>query len=131
MAYNTYSGFIAGEVILTGNVQELGVAGQEFYIDNVCVIAGEANGGDCDLECDYTTDFDSDYSGNSWGDPANGASVNVMPGDYAFTSGDVDVYAEVFQPYIGGTGFGPPVYNWMTTETAGVFGLGRLSLIHI
>ena len=126
VAYNTYSGFIAGEVILTGNVQELGVAGQEFYIDNVCVVAGEANGGDCDLECDYTTDFDSDYSGNSWGDPANGASVNVIPGDYAFTSGDVDVYAEVFQPHIGGTGFGPPVYNWMTTETAGVFGLGRI-----
>ena len=126
VAYNTYSGFIAGEVILTGNVQELGVAGQELYIDNVCVIAGDANGGDCDLECDYTTDFDSDYSGNSWGDPAAGASVNVTPGNYAFTSGDVDVYAEVFQPYIGGSAFGSPTYNKMTTETAGVFGLGRI-----
>ena len=37
----TPQGFKAGEVVLTGNVQELAVAGQEFYIDNVCVIAGE------------------------------------------------------------------------------------------
>ena len=36
-----HTGFKAGEVVLTGNVQELAVAGQEFYIDNVCVIAGE------------------------------------------------------------------------------------------
>jgi hypothetical protein len=41
VAYNTYIGFIAGEVIITGNVQELAVAGQEFYIDNVCVITGD------------------------------------------------------------------------------------------
>ena len=38
VAWNTYTGFKAGEVVLTGNVQELAVAGQEFYIDNVCVI---------------------------------------------------------------------------------------------
>ena len=51
VTYNTYFGFIAGEVILTGNVQELAVAGQEFYIDNVCVITGDEE------EC---TDTDAD-----------------------------------------------------------------------
>lgn len=125
VAYNTYSGFIAGEVILTGNVEELGVAGQEFYIDNVCLIAGEANGGDCDHECDYTTDFDSDYSSNSWGDPAAGASVAVVEYDFAFTSGNIDVYA-IPTLHASIAACGDPLYQYMTTETAGIFGVGRV-----
>ena len=62
---------------------------------------------------------------NSWGDSANGASVNVIPGDYVFTSGDIDVYAKDLPPWTG-SGSGPSTYNFMTVETAGMMGLGRV-----
>jgi len=164
VAYNSYLGFIAGEVIITGNVQELAVAGQEFYIDNVCIITGDeecadtdADGicdadeiagctddtannynpnatdddgscfwvlssDDCDLVCDYATDFDSDYSGATYGSAASGASVVIMttPG-YAFTSGDVNISAATV-PYVDGS----TDYGFMTVETAGDLGVGRV-----
>ena len=52
--FNNYGSFIAGEVILSGNVQELGVAGQEFYIDNICVITDNNECADTDADgiCD-------------------------------------------------------------------------------
>ena len=89
------------------------------------MIAGDTNGGDCELECDYTTDFDSDYSGNSWGDPAAGASVAVVEYDLAFTSGDIDVYA-IPTLHASIAACGDPLYQYMTTETAGIFGVGRV-----
>ena len=49
----------------------------------------------------------------------------MIPGDYAFTSGDVDVYAKDLPPWTG-SGSGPSTYNFMTVETAGMMGLGRI-----
>ncbi len=43
-----FGSFTAGEVILSGGVQELGVAGQEFYIDNICVITDDTACADTD-----------------------------------------------------------------------------------
>ncbi|MGB0171539.1 MAG: hypothetical protein ACPF8Y_06115, partial [Flavobacteriales bacterium] len=90
-------------------------------IDNgFCIVHYSSN--DCDLECDFATDFDSDYSGASYGSDESGASVVIMttPG-YAFTSGDVNISAATV-PYVDGSSD----YGFMTVETAGDLGVGRV-----
>ncbi|MDG2425784.1 MAG: hypothetical protein P8M07_04270, partial [Flavobacteriales bacterium] len=128
-----YGWYIAGVVTIVGPVGDLSIAGQEFYVDNICV-AGypgdpNGNGGDCNLNCDNVTDFDSDYSGDSWGDPAAGATIAVAPYDLAFTSGDVDVYA-IPTLHASIAACGDPLYQYMTIETAGDFGFGRVLRLH-
>jgi len=90
-------------------------------IDNgFCIVHYSSN--DCDLECDFATDFDSDYSGASYGSDESGASVVIMttPG-YAFTSGAVNISAATV-PYVDGSSD----YGFMTVETAGDLGVGRV-----
>ena len=47
---------------------------------------------------------------------------------FRFTSGDFDVYAQPVPPV---SGTATPTYNKMTTETAGMVGVGRVLLNNI
>ena len=73
-----------GRVILVGDVDYLLVAGQEFWMDNLCVIVG-ADGGPGDA-CDIELLFEGYPIGTNWGF-ANGDS----PGDIIFGESGVDV----------------------------------------
>ncbi|MEN8005917.1 MAG: T9SS type A sorting domain-containing protein [Candidatus Krumholzibacteriota bacterium] len=70
-----------GEVVLTGDVQKLLLAGQEFMVDNVCVKeVGGAN------DCDLVSDNESQPAGMFWGGP-----YGDLPGDVIFTEDGIDV----------------------------------------
>ncbi|MFK7959812.1 MAG: hypothetical protein AB8G96_04735 [Phycisphaerales bacterium] len=61
-----------GVVTLTGMISLLHIAGQEFYIDNIC----ESEGNGPPPECDHLMDFESQALGTSWG-AAFGTPVGV------------------------------------------------------
>ncbi len=70
-----------GEVVLTGDVQKLTLAGQEFMVDDICVSElDEAN------PCDLVSDNESVPAGTYWG-----SSHGNMPGDIIFTEDGIDV----------------------------------------
>jgi hypothetical protein len=64
VTYNSTGSGIYGEVILTGNVQDLLVGGQEFFIDTICIEEGEVA-----PDCDYLSDYESLSPGSAWGGP--------------------------------------------------------------
>ena len=95
MGVTTYaigSGAYYAEVVLTGNVQELLVGGQEFYIDDICVVKGE----DSPLECDYLVDHETLSIGDTWG-----AAYGSSPGDVAFVEDGIPVILERFETSLG------------------------------
>jgi len=78
---------VCGQVILYGNVQHLLVAGQEFHMDNLCVITTDEGSGSA--ECDIELEFEDEPLGSSWGV----ANSNV-PGDLIFSEDGVPVTIE-------------------------------------
>ncbi len=78
-------GGLRGEVTLTGDVQNLLVAGQEFYIDNICVSK------DSSSTCVDVSDNETQPLGAAWG-PAYGQS----PGDIIFIENGIAVGVDVF-----------------------------------
>ena len=90
--------------------------------DGSCIVVYSSS--DCNLECENITDFDNDYSGATYGSEESGASVVVAPELYAFTSGDVDIYTQQLVYPGGGLDYG-----FMTVETAGDLGAGRVLYI--
>jgi len=78
------AGGVQGEVVLTGNVQDLVLAGQEFWVDNICV-EEETNvpapGG-----CDLRSDNESQAPGLHWG-----SGYGNLPGDTIFVEDGIVV----------------------------------------
>ena len=92
----TYStgGGIGGIVTLQGNVHRLLVAGQEFMIDNVCVVEAGSQG-----ECDLLSDNETLPPGMAWGGPYGNS-----PGEFIFNEAGINAFLEVFD-YGSGTAF--------------------------
>ena len=91
-----------GLVTLTGDVQRLLVGGQEFYVDEVCVYAGEPGG------CDLMVDNESQAVGSAWGAP-----YGDVPGDFMFAEDGIPLRIWEMVYATGGTGF-----NFARIETA-------------
>lgn len=87
MVVTTYpvGGGERAEVQLFGDVQELLVGGQEFYIDEICVVE------DVPLDCDRLVDHESLSVGDAWG-----ASLGGIPGLVAFVEDGIPVLLERF-----------------------------------
>jgi hypothetical protein len=77
----TVGGGICGEVILDGNVQQLLIGGQEFWVDNLCVYEGQQP-----EECDFLVDFETQPIGMFWGSTAGN-----VPGDMIFVEDSIPV----------------------------------------
>jgi len=100
-----YGGGVYGEVTLTGDVQRLRVGGQEFWMDDLCVVRD--TGGD---ECDHLVSHASLALGDLWGVP-----VGTPPGTLIFAEDGIPVrigqldagsvitynYCEVVPPFVG------------------------------
>ena len=112
-----HPGYQTGLVTLTGNVQKLEVGGQQFYLDDVCVVHDGtvvpiATGSGCTAQCDVQTDFDLLTSGTRYGTIGGGANVSVSPGSQATTSDLVPIYLEPLHEIV------PPnqYYNFLGVE---------------
>ena len=94
MTVATYpvGGSLRAEVTLTGDVQKLLVGGQEFFIDEICVVEGDPTIPDCD----HLVDHESLGLGDKWG-----AGSGHGPGDLAFVEDGIPVYLGLFD---GATG---------------------------
>lgn len=115
-----------GYVVLTGDVQQLMVGGQEFFADNICVIEAEEPGPG---PCDRIVDNESQPVGTVWG-----SSYGHVPGDIIFSEDGINVHLLEFD-YGTGTIFNEaritsPVCGlldshamWLNNITAG-FDLG-------
>jgi len=79
-------GGLRGEVTLTGDVQVLVVGGQEFAIDEICVVQGGLP-----PECDHLADHESQPFGMAWGGP-----FGQIPGDFIFAEDNVRVFLNEF-----------------------------------
>ncbi len=77
----TVGGAICGQVILVGDVQQMLIGGQEFWVDNLCVYEG-----DPPEECDYLVNFESQPVGSFWGSTAGNS-----PGDMIFVEDFIPV----------------------------------------
>jgi hypothetical protein len=101
---------IYGEVVITGNVQELIVGGQEFHMDNVCVKE------DVPLECWHMVDHESlpAYArfGNGYGQ---------LPGDLIFVEDNIPVLVDTFD-----YGSGPSFYYCETMPASSGMGDGNV-----
>ena len=105
------SGFV-GRVVIIGGVQELIIGGQEFWIDNLCVISsststtpgaalGVASAMYCDLECDLGVDNGSQSFGSQWGDVLPGPnSFPTAPGNLIFNEGGIDIYIDELNGFL-------------------------------
>jgi len=71
------------EVTLIGDVQELLVGGQEFWIDEICVIEGE---GPPPSECDYLVDYESQIIGTAFS-----TATGYGPGDVILVEDNIPV----------------------------------------
>ncbi len=94
-------GFV-GSVVLVGDVTDLKIGGQEFWIDNICIVTSESDSEGtavgvasavyCAMDCDYGVDNGSQAFGNQWGNVIPGPqSWQAIPGDFIFNEGGVDV----------------------------------------
>ena len=72
-------GGVMGTVTLTGNIARFGVAGQELWIDNVCVEALQPPD-----PCENLATFDLEPLGMSWG-----GAFGQLPGDTIMVEDDV------------------------------------------
>ena len=94
-------GGIRGLASLFGNVTELLVAGQEFFIDNICVKEDGFDPGQCDLVSDNESQpEDAEWSGGS-----------ISPGEVIFTEDGIDVSLEIFSE------FGNPLFLAASMES--------------
>jgi hypothetical protein len=105
------SGFV-GRVVIIGSVQELIIGGQEFWIDNLCVISnsisttsgaalGAASAMYCDLECDLGVDNGSQSFGSQWGSVLPGpSSFPTAPGNLIFNEGGIDIYIDQLNGFL-------------------------------
>ncbi len=84
----TYPGGLYGEVTLTGDVQDLLVGGQEFAMDNLCVVLAPDTTA---APCDHVSDMESLPFGAVFG-PGSG----LAPGDLAFSEDGIDTYLDTF-----------------------------------
>ena len=112
---SAYPGYQTGTVVLTGNVQKLEIGGQQFFVDHICVkhdgtVIQAPNTGGCTATCDVFTGFDVLTAGDRYGDPAEGANINVAPGTQATTSDGVPIYLEPLHD------FGSTYYNYMAVD---------------
>ncbi len=83
-------GGVCGRVVMTGNITDFCVAGQEFWIDNVCVRQGNVQG-----PCDDPVDNETQPVGSQWG-----AAFGNAPGDVIFNEAGVDVSVKEY--FVGG-----------------------------
>ena len=90
-------GGLAGLVTLTGQVDRLLVGGQEFFIDEICVVG---SGGPA-FPCDHLSDIESNPVGTGWG-----SSFANVPGDHMFNEDGLDAFCELYTDAFGGTQFG-------------------------
>ena len=112
---SAYPGYQTGTVVLTGNVQKLEIGGQQFFVDHICVkhdgtVIQTPNTGGCTATCDIFTGFDLLTAGDRYGDPTEGATINVAPGTQATTSDGVPIYLEPLHD------FGSTYYNYMAVD---------------
>ncbi len=114
---NTYTvpGGVRGEVTLTGHVHELWVGGQEFIIDELCVIEGE----DPNADCNYLVDHESQGLGTIYG-----PSAGHVPGEVIFFEDNIPVILHEFD-YGSGVAFNlcriEPTFNGMGDSHAMMF----------
>jgi hypothetical protein len=103
-----------GVVVLTGDVQLLVLAGQEFMVDNICVkdVAGSS-------ACDLVSDNESQAPGSFWGAP-----YGESPGDIIFTEDGIDVGLTLFDDGSG------PLFNYASTDVPWGFA-GTGNVMHI
>ena len=99
-----YGAGIYGLVTLTGNVVELRVGGQEFWMDDLCVTEA--------VECDLIVDHESLSPGDLWGGPSG-----TPPGTVIFSEDGIPVTIGILDA--GGT----PTYNYCEVVPA-IFGVG-------
>jgi hypothetical protein len=102
-------GFV-GSVVLVGDVTDLKIGGQEFWIDNVCIITSDSDSGGavgvasavyCEVDCDYGVDNSSQAFGNQWGNVIPGPqSWQANPGDFIFNEGGIDVYIDELNGFL-------------------------------
>lgn len=102
-------GFV-GSVVLVGDVTDLKIGGQEFWIDNVCIVTNDSDSGGavgvasavyCEVDCDYGVDNGSQAIGNQWGDVIPGPQSWVAsPGDLIFNEGGIDVYIDELNGFL-------------------------------
>jgi len=114
-------GGLRGEVTLLGDVHQLWVGGQEFFIDNICVVAeGPAP------ECDLVSDNESLSPGDAWG-----GALGQSPGDLVFSEDSIAAHVVEFD-YGSGTGFytasiGPP---WGPIGDGNALHLNNISMLY-
>jgi hypothetical protein len=77
---------VCGHVTLIGDIQFLLGDGQEFWMDNLCVIAGAAGAA---AACDHEVTFEAETLGDAYG-----VDHGQSPGDIIFTEDDVPVSVE-------------------------------------
>ena len=103
-------GFV-GSVVLIGDVTDLKIGGQEFWIDNVCIVSSESSGGAsavgvasavyCGMDCDYGVDNGSQAFGNQWGNVIPGPqSWQANPGDFIFNEDGIDVFIDELNGFL-------------------------------
>jgi FlgD Ig-like domain len=114
-------GGLRGEVVLTGDVQYLVLAGQEFMVDDICVVEEGSP-----TECDLISDNESLPSGVFWGSPYGNS-----PGDLIFNEDGIDVGLTEFD-YGGGLLFNfahtsPP---WGPLGTGNVLNINNIGITY-
>lgn len=102
-------GFV-GSVVLVGDMTDLKIGGQEFWIDNVCIVTNDSDSGGavgaasavyCEVDCDYGVDNSSQVFGNQWGNVIPGPqSWQANPGDLIFNEGGIDVYIDELDNFL-------------------------------
>jgi len=102
---------IYGVVTITGHVQELIAGGQEFHMDNVCVVEAEEP-----APCERLVDHESLGVGTRYG---NG--YGQAPGDYIFDEDGVPVFVDLFD-----TGSGPVFYYCEVMPAMSGMGAGNV-----
>ena len=108
VAYTTVGPDIYGTVTISGDVQELIVGGQEFHMDNVCVVE------DVPLECWHLVDHESLPAYARFG-----GSYGQAPGDMIFVEDNIPVFVETFD-----YGSGPSFYFCETMPASSGMGDG-------
>ncbi len=127
-------GFV-GTITLVGAITDFKIGGQEFWIDNVCIIGsaiaavsgstGHASMIYCSLDCDLGVDNGSQAIGNQWGNVIPGLnSWQAVPGDIIFTEGGIDVSIDELDSFL----YPPNLYNKIeiTTSPVSTFGIDEV-----
>ena len=108
VAFVDYGWYEAGIVTIVGAVGEVSVAGQEFYVDNVCVTGDPQNPGiiTCAETCEHGLDFESLPLNATYG-----AITGIPAGGYAFTEDGIDVFVDSLLGWVNTYNFMKVVYS--------------------